>query len=79
LEPETTLGAAAGNTVVLSDEYVSAQHARLRWDGVNWWVEDLGSSNGTQIDGRPCPSHSRQPLPFGSTLRVGRMTFELIE
>src|SRR5512136_2488961 len=50
LRPETNIGSQAGNDLVLRDRFVSGQHARLRWDGASWWVDDLNSTNGTFIN-----------------------------
>jgi hypothetical protein len=79
LRPETTLGAGADNEIALGDPFVSARHARLSWDGSNWWVEDLGSRNGTYVDRRRCPSHTPQILPAGGVLQVGDVVFELLQ
>ena len=78
LKPETSLGAAADNDIILSDRYVSAFHARLGWDGAAWWIEDLGSTNGTTLDGRPCPPRQAQPASPGARLGLGDMEFELL-
>lgn len=78
LDPETILGAEQDNDVVLGDAYVSGKHARLSWDGSNWWVEDLGSRNGTFIDRQRCLSHTSQILPTGGILRMGDISFELL-
>lgn len=78
LYPETNLGAEQGNDVVLGDAYVSGEHARLSWDGSNWWVEDLGSRNGTFIAGQRCPPHTPQILPTGGILKLGDTSFELV-
>lgn len=79
LQSVTTLGAEAGNTLVLGDQFISNRHARLTWDGVDWWVEDLGSRNGTKIDGQPCTPHVRQRLRTGARLALGDMQLELVE
>lgn len=39
--------------VALSDRGVSRRHARLLWRGGFWWLEDLGSTNGTYVNGEP--------------------------
>lgn len=78
LQAVTTLGAGRENDVVLGDHFVSNRHARLRWDGAQWWVEDLGSKNGTSISGRPAPPHREQPFAPGDTLNIGDMVFELV-
>ncbi|MCS6802693.1 MAG: FHA domain-containing protein [Chloroflexota bacterium] len=53
LSPETTVGRAPGSGLVLPDETVSSRHALLRRVDGRWWVEDLGSTNGTRVNGRP--------------------------
>lgn len=64
--------------IVLRDNFVSGRHARLEWDGVSWWVEDLESTNGTYVGGRRLASGERVSLPAGSQLQVGGVIFELL-
>lgn len=78
LRPVTTLGAKPGNTLVLNDPYVSGRHARLTWDGTTWFVEDLGSANGTLVDGQPCRPQARCLVPFGARLTLGAVVLELL-
>jgi pSer/pThr/pTyr-binding forkhead associated (FHA) protein len=66
-----TLGRGGQNSVPLDgDEFASAQHARVeaRMDGV--WVEDLGSTNGTFVNGARVTTARR--LDAGDVLRVGQ-------
>lgn len=79
LQNETAIGADKGNDLILADRFISARHARLHWDGAGWWAEDLGSTNGLQLNGRRLPPHREQPVPFGATLSLGDMVFELVE
>jgi transcriptional regulator with GAF, ATPase, and Fis domain len=46
-----TVGREPDNALVLEDRCVSKHHARLRWCGAGWRLEDLGSKNGTLVDG----------------------------
>ncbi len=78
LLPETRLGAARDNDILLSDPYVSRHHACLLWDGTTWWVEDLNSRNGTLVNRQPCSPGIAIPLPNGAVLSLGEMSFELI-
>ena len=78
LYPETTLGAEQENDIILNDPFVSGNHARLSWDGSTWWVEDLGSRNGTSVDRQSCHPHSPQALPPRGILQVGNITFQLL-
>jgi pSer/pThr/pTyr-binding forkhead associated (FHA) protein len=70
LEPLTTIGRGPGNTIQLADRGVSAQHARLVHRADRWWLEDLGSTNGTWLNGR----RVERPLPVqaGDVLQVAR-------
>ena len=77
LKSTTSLGAGRENDVVLRDPYVSDRHAQLTWDGSAWWIEDLGSSNGTHIDGIACPPHVPCQAASGARLSLGEMVFEL--
>ena len=79
LQPETSVGANRSNNLVIRDPYVSRQHARLRWDGLNWWIQDLGSRNGTFINEQRCPAHQELKVPFGARLRMGGEVFELLQ
>jgi hypothetical protein len=65
-----TLGRASGNDVPLAgDEYASGRHARVepRRDGV--WVEDIGSTNGTFVNGIRLTRERR--LTPGDVVRIG--------
>jgi pSer/pThr/pTyr-binding forkhead associated (FHA) protein len=77
LKSTTSLGAGIDNDIILGDPYISGMHARLTWDGSAWWIEDLGSSNGTRIDGTPCPPHVPCQAASGARLALGEMVFEL--
>jgi hypothetical protein len=46
----TGLGRAATNNVVIQDAFASAEHARLSFHNERWWLEDLGSRNGTLLN-----------------------------
>jgi pSer/pThr/pTyr-binding forkhead associated (FHA) protein/S1-C subfamily serine protease len=50
---------------------VSASHARLAHDADAWWIEDLGSRNGTFLDGRRLEAGARTPLPAGAVIGLG--------
>ncbi|UYN92069.1 MAG: FHA domain-containing protein [Anaerolineales bacterium] len=48
---EVTLGRHPSCEWVLADETVSSRHARLVFHHDHWWLEDLGSRNGTFLNG----------------------------
>jgi pSer/pThr/pTyr-binding forkhead associated (FHA) protein len=47
----TGLGRAPSNTVVVEDNFASSEHALLSLRRGRWWLEDLGSRNGTRLNG----------------------------
>lgn len=54
LQSINLIGRAADNTIQLDADVVSAHHARLSYlSGWQWWLEDLGSRNGTSVNGIP--------------------------
>ena len=75
LGEETTLGRAAGCTITLSDTYASQLHARVfRREGA-LLVEDLGSTNGTYLNGRKVTRAA--PVKRGDLVKIGGITFEV--
>jgi hypothetical protein len=76
LEPATLIGRAAGSTVVIDDPHVSARHAELRFERDQWWLRDLGSSNGTTLNGNPV--RAVVGVRLGDDLQCGRVRFRLV-
>jgi hypothetical protein len=79
LQSLASIGAHAENEIVLNDKLVSGHHARLRWSGTQWLIEDLGSTNGTFVDGQRCTPHRERLVPTGATLEIGDVVLELLE
>ena len=50
IQTEITLGRDPVCDIPVFDETVSARHARLTYHHGQWWVEDLGSTNGTRLN-----------------------------
>jgi hypothetical protein len=63
------IGALDENDVVIDSNSVSRYHAQIRHNGGRAEIEDLGSSNGTFVNG--VPVHGVQPLRAGDRLRFG--------
>src|SRR4051794_27705525 len=51
---------------------VSGEHAVLRWTGREWELHDLGSRNGTLVDGRRLAAGERVALARGATIAFGQ-------
>jgi pSer/pThr/pTyr-binding forkhead associated (FHA) protein/Tfp pilus assembly protein PilF len=63
------IGRGEGNDILLSDRSVSRRHARVTREGKRWFLEDLGSSNGTFIEGRKI---EKEELIPGTEFRIGK-------
>ena len=69
------IGRAPACTLVLDDDYSSSRHARIFPQGDRWVVEDLGSTNGTFVDGHRLNEHTI--LPIDTPVRIGQSVLEL--
>jgi pSer/pThr/pTyr-binding forkhead associated (FHA) protein len=69
------IGRGSDAAIRLDDDYVSTRHARIASSGDQWFVEDLGSTNGTYIGS----SRLTQPttVSLGTQIRIGKTTLEL--
>lgn len=71
----TSLGRAEDNDIVLSGDLVSRRHARLQASGGELLFEDLGSRNGSRLNGQPLQGTAA--LRPGDTVNVGENTFAI--
>ena len=69
------IGRGADAAIRLDDDYVSTRHARIAAAGDQWFVEDLGSTNGTYVGA----ARITQPtsLTLGTQVRIGKTILEL--
>jgi hypothetical protein len=72
-----TIGRELACDMTLADQTVSRWHATLQWDGYGWVLADLGSMNGTRLNGWrvTCPS----PVGAGDVVSFGAVTFVLAD
>ena len=74
----TSVGRSSTSDVVLkSDDYASGRHAQLTRHGGLLYVEDLGSTNGTFVNGRKTVGAT--PVRNGDNVRIGSTTFRYEE
>jgi adenylate cyclase len=74
-EGVTHLGRADENDIVLGGDLVSRRHARLVVNGNSLRVEDLGSRNGSRVNGEPL--HGAQELSPGDSVALGENTLSV--
>ena len=75
LRASNAIGRDAGNDIPLPDEAASARHAKLDVEDGDWWIEDLGSTNGTLVNG--VRIQKREKLRPGDEIAIGRVALRL--
>jgi hypothetical protein len=70
-----TIGRLSSCTVTIEDSTVSREHAALVRRGDRWWVVDLGSTNGTSVNGVHA---AEQPVAPGDRIELGDAVVELV-
>ena len=76
LQGWVTVGRASTSDIVLDENYVSSTHARFVPRGQFYFVEDLGSTNGTFVNEKPV---TEAQLRFESRVRIGETVFRYEE
>ncbi len=65
-----TIGRDEDCDIHLPDRQVSRNHARIYWAGDHYRIEDLGSKNGTHVNGQDVQGNTSQPLQDGDELQI---------
>jgi pSer/pThr/pTyr-binding forkhead associated (FHA) protein len=74
-EAPLLIGRGSDAQIRLDDDYVSTRHARIAASGDQWFVEDLGSTNGTYLGSQRLGQPTT--LQLGSQVRIGKTILEL--
>lgn len=75
-QASVTIGRTSDCDVILYDPGVSRKHARIFLEGEQYFVEDMGSSNGTKVNGSTV---KKQALAAGDALTLGPVVFSFVE
>ena len=75
LRASNSMGRDAGNDIALPDEAASARHATLEVHDGEWFIEDLGSTNGTLVNG--VRIERRERVRPGDEIAIGRIALRL--
>lgn len=73
LAPRVLVGRSRQADLCLPGSWVSGEHAVIAWDGAEWKIRDLGSRNGTTVDGRPLESRSDRVMRRGAVVAFGQV------
>lgn len=76
LRPVNALGRNQDNHIVIDDPFASTHHAIIVWRDQQWWIEDLESHNGTQLNGHRLTEPER--LSSGDLIQIGETEFQFI-
>ena len=69
------IGRGSDAAIRLDDDYVSTRHARIASSGDQWYVEDLGSTNGTYVGTARITQATS--ISLGTQVRIGKTILEL--
>lgn len=75
LLPVTSIGRAPTNTISIPDETASLEHALISLRAGRWWLEDLGSRNGTLLNGLLITAPT--VITAGDLIGLGQVQFKL--
>lgn len=70
-----SLGRNPGNSLPIVDDSISGDHLLLSYDGGAWRAEDLGSTNGTYVNGHRVEKDAA--LAYGDVIQLGRTKLKL--
>jgi hypothetical protein len=72
----TTIGRDSECDLIFDDTFISSEHANLAWNGKGWVIRDMGSTNGTRVNGEEV--HRPTPIKSGDILEFGRVRAKLV-
>ena len=75
--PVIVIGRGQDCDIILDEHQVSRHHARLQQTAQGWTLVDLGSTNGTQVNGQPLAAHEPRPLQPGDRVALGSAVLSL--
>jgi hypothetical protein len=73
LDHYTTIGRHDDNSITIDDGFISGSHAEFVFDQGAWWLQDLGSTNGTFVNNQAVRSRVR--VSDGDIVQFGRVRF----
>ena len=75
------VGRSPSCTLIVDDKFVSSEHAKIVWLSGSWKIRDLGSRNGTFVDGKRAEPGRLQSIAQGARIGFGDLeeAFEFVD
>lgn len=78
-EGTITIGRRPGNSIVITnDSYISGRHSQIETDGTGTYLTDLGSTNGSRVNGQKLTADERQLLLEGDEVQLGQTKYQFV-
>ena len=74
-----TIGRSSSNMLVVPDDQVSGRHLQIQPQGFDYLLVEMGSSNGTTVNGQPLVPHTPRPLRHGDVILLGGTVRLIVE
>jgi len=75
IRPEIIIGRDPACDFILNEETISLRHCKLHFHHKHWWVEDLGSTNGTKLLNQPITTPTI--ITHNDELQLGQVTLSI--
>ena len=76
IQNEITIGRKNSNTLILQDPFVSGKHVRIFLKNNQYFLEDMGSTNGTLMNNEVVKD--KEALTIGDEIKIGSSKFKVI-
>ena len=79
LDGDRSVGRLDSNGIIIKDQFISGKHAQFLFKQDNYYLMDLGSSNGTFINGQPVEGSEEKILTNGDKIKIGQLEFLFVK
>lgn len=78
-QPVMIIGRTPENDLVLENSKISKRHAQIEIDSAGYYIQDLGSRNGSFLNGQPLAANQKYPWLPGQVLTLGPYRLQLAD
>lgn len=76
MQGDFTIGRKPNNSLIISDPFVSGNHAKITFKNDEYILEDLGSTNGTILNGKLLQENAY--LTIDDEIKIGELIFKIV-